>query len=776
MAKTRSKRPTPTRKPSPPRPPLAPETKGLILLLGVTLSLFSAVSFRLGHEELNWLGLLGYRYALGLFWVLGWGAYLLFGYFAWQAWRLLHSPHQAHGALQHTAFGIGLASLCFLLNIFVESWPQLAGEIRHLCWSQSFMSPVRGLGSLDRIALGGQPTYLILKDIPYLNLLRVLSPVGCTLVFSLTLAASVLLLADMNLADLGLQLRQWWARWLEQRAQKRRLEPALLGESAPPAKRTAVADAGLYRRPEAAAPPAPSAAPKEVKPVIKIAPTPEPSRKESAIQAQRVYNGEFEHYKLPSSGLLRPVKTMEAPHLKRELTRQAQVLEETLGSFGIDAKVGEIHCGPTIAQFEVHPAVGVKVQRIKALENDIALNMQARSVRILTPIPGKAAVGVEIPSPVPVEVSFAEILAAFASQPKRPEIPMMLGKTVTGEIVIGDLAKMPHCIIAGATGSGKSVCLNTIIMSILMTARPDEIRMLMVDPKKVELTHYSELPHMLAPVITDAQDACSALYWLVKEMEQRYEMLRRLQVRNISAFNARQVDEEKEAKLAEDLGREIPKRLPYYVGIIDELADLMMVANSDIETPIARIAQMARAVGIHLIVATQRPSREVITGLIKANFPTRIAFKVASRINSQIILDDVGAEMLLGNGDMLYLPPGTSQLIRAQGCYVADEEINRIISRVCEQAPAQYVMENFAAYAPENLSGKSAGGAEGSDPLFEQATQLCYEAGAASTTYLQRKLKIGYARAASLMDELEQAGIVGPADGAKPRKVIRPLD
>jgi S-DNA-T family DNA segregation ATPase FtsK/SpoIIIE len=776
MAKPRGKRPTPTPTRKPPRPPLTPETKGLMILLGVALSTMALVSFRLGREDLNWLGLLGYRYALGLFWLVGWGAYAALCYLAWQAWRLLHSPQKVHGALQQTSFAIALVSACFLLNVLTESWPQVAAELKSLCWSQSVQIPVRGAPIMERVALGGQPAYLLLKDIPYLNLLRVLSPIGCTLVFSLTFTASIVLLGEIQLASLVASCRSWWADWLRRRDERRALEPAFADEPVPVVKRTAVAqDAGLYRRPEptTAAPP-PS---REVKPVIKIAPpAPAPSKKEAAIQAQRTYNGEFEHYKLPASTLLREVKSTEAPHLKRELTRQAQVLEETLGSFGIDAKVGEIHCGPTIAQFEVHPAVGVKVQRIKALENDIALNMQARAVRILTPIPGKAAVGVEIPSPVPMEVSFGEILAAFACQAKRPEIPMMLGKTVTGEIVIGDLAKMPHCIIAGATGSGKSVCLNTIIMSILMTARPDEIRMLMVDPKKVELTHYSNLPHMLAPVITDAQDACSALYWLVKEMEQRYEMLRRLQVRNITAFNTRQVDEEKEAKLAEDLGRDVPKRLPYYVGIIDELADLMMVANSDIETPIARIAQMARAVGIHLIVATQRPSREVITGLIKANFPTRIAFKVASRINSQIILDDVGAEMLLGNGDMLYLPPGTSCLIRAQGCYVSDDEINRVINRVCEQAPPQYVMENFAAYAPENLSAKSVSGSEGQDALFEQASQLCYEAGAASTTYLQRKLKIGYARAASLMDELERAGIVGPADGAKPRKVLRPLD
>jgi S-DNA-T family DNA segregation ATPase FtsK/SpoIIIE len=303
-------------------------------------------------------------------------------------------------------------------------------------------------------------------------------------------------------------------------------------------------------------------------------------------------------------------------------------------------------------------------------------------------------------------------------------------------------------------------------MSIVLNARPDEVKLLMVDPKKVELTPYKDLPHMLAPVITEPRDACSALNWLVKEMEKRYEILKLIGVRNIDAFNTRTINEE----LEKSLDIPIPEKMPYYVGIIDELADLMMVASSDIETPIARIAQMARAVGIHLILATQRPSREVITGLIKANFPTRISFKVASRVNSQIILDEIGAESLLGNGDMLFLPPGSSLLMRAQGAYIRDEDINAVLQHISKQAPPQYVIQSFRQ--SDFSSALDREDENPTDPLYPQALETVLGTGNASTTFLQRKLKIGYARAASLIDLLEARGIVGPAEGAKPRKIL----
>jgi S-DNA-T family DNA segregation ATPase FtsK/SpoIIIE len=434
-------------------------------------------------------------------------------------------------------------------------------------------------------------------------------------------------------------------------------------------------------------------------------------------------------------------------------------------SFGIEAKVGQINCGPTITSFEVHPAIGVKVQKIKTLDNDIALNMEAKSIRIIAPIPGKAAVGIEVPNSQPQEVGFKDMLLAYQQSSQKFHIPILLGKAVNGDYVMSDLAKMPHCIIAGATGSGKSVCINTIVMSILLNAKPDEIKLLMIDPKKVELTPYTRLPHMLAPVITEPQGAAAALNWLVKEMEKRYEMLKLVGVRNIEAFNKRTIQPTENA-----LEREIPTFIPYIVGIIDELADLMMVASQDIETPIARIAQMARAVGIHLILATQRPSREVITGLIKANFPTRISFKVASRVNSQIVLDETGAETLLGNGDMLFLPPGSSHLIRAQGAFIRDEDIQSVIDNICQQAPTQYMIQSFDRLHEFNENHASQ--SSDLDSLYEQAKEVILSTGNASTTFLQRKLKIGYARAASLMDQLEKNGIVGPIEGSKPRKIF----
>jgi S-DNA-T family DNA segregation ATPase FtsK/SpoIIIE len=366
-------------------------------------------------------------------------------------------------------------------------------------------------------------------------------------------------------------------------------------------------------------------------------------------------------------------------------------------------------------------------------------------------------------------VGFKDMLLAYQQGTQKFHIPVLLGKAVNGDYVMNDLTKMPHCIIAGATGSGKSVCINTIVMAILLNARPDQIKLLMIDPKKVELTPYTKLPHMLAPVITEPRGACAALNWLVKEMEGRYDILKQLGVRNIEAFNNRVVNRD----LENSLDREIPEKMPYFVGIIDELADLMMVASSDIETPIARIAQMARAVGIHLVLATQRPSREVITGLIKANFPTRISFKVASRVNSQIILDETGAESLLGNGDMLFLPPGSSQLIRAQGAFIRDEDINATIKFICNQAPPNYIIQSFDSLNPNLEAKANSDGKEGNqDSLYLQALDIVRSTGKASTTFLQRKLKIGFPRAGTLMDELEANGVVTPGDGSKARKVL----
>ncbi|CCP92630.1 DNA translocase FtsK [Chlamydia trachomatis L2b/Canada1] len=466
---------------------------------------------------------------------------------------------------------------------------------------------------------------------------------------------------------------------------------------------------------------------------------------------------------LPQYHLLSKRNVRRPESLLEELKKKAAILQQTLASFGIEAAIGNICSGPTLAAFEVLPNTGVKVQKIKALENDIALNLQASSIRIIAPIPGKAAVGIEIPNPDPQPVNFRDLLEDYQKGTQRLQVPLLLGRKANGDNFWTDLATMPHLIIAGTTGSGKSVCINTIVMSLIMTSPPTDIKLVIVDPKKVELTGYSQLPHMLTPVITESKEAHSALIWLVREMELRYEILRFLGLRNIQSFNSRTRNVDIEASY----DKEIPEKMPFIVGIIDELSDLLLSSSHDIETPIVRLAQMARAVGIHLILATQRPSRDVITGLIKANFPSRIAFKVANKVNSQIIIDEPGAENLMGNGDMLVVSPGSFAPVRVQGAYICDDDINKVIKDLCSRFPCKYVIPSFNTYDdpgsmdPEDL-----------DPLFNQAKTLVLQTGNASTTFLQRKLKIGYARAASIIDQLEEARIVGPSEGAKPRQIL----
>lgn len=725
-----------------------PEIKGLILLSLCLIALLSLLSFRREGLHANYLGVVGWALGFALTWLLGLMSYALLAFLSWLGWQyLLNRPIPSLTA-KGVAFGCLVFSGCLLLNLCAEMG-LFGAWCEHKVYSESLFLELPYLHRVTRYNLGGVPLYYLYKDLPTLNLQSMLSNFGVGLTFSISAFVSLLLLTEVHLIPLLT-------------AAKKRL--AKKEEAEPPAsvsletlEKSLAAPAPIYPQPKEK---------KEIAIRTMESPKAPKTKRETAIEAQKIVNGDFTAYQLPPPSLLKEAKKVDHPSLKKDLKRQAEILEETLLSFGIEAKVGQINCGPTITAFEVHPAVGVKVQKIKTLENDIALNLQAKSIRIIAPIPGKAAVGVEIPSLYPQEVSFKELLLQYQQMPRKMMIPLLLGKAVLGDNVLCDLSRMPHCLIAGATGSGKSVCINTIIMSILMNARPDEIKLLMIDPKKVELTAYGNLPHMIAPVITEPHGAYSALNWLVKEMLQRYEILKQLGVRNIQAFNNRQIKPDLEAHLSIP----IPARMHGIVAIIDEFADLMMASSSDLETPIARIAQMARAVGIHLILATQRPSREVITGLIKANFPTRIAFKVSSRINSQIILDDVGAESLLGNGDMLFLPPGTSSLLRAQGAYISDDEIQRVVSFICDQAPPKYLIESFDQQRFDDTSISESSGAK--DSLYDQALSLVIDTQTASTTFLQRKLKIGYARAASLMDELESKGVIAPQEGAKPRRIL----
>ncbi|HCJ83197.1 MAG: cell division protein FtsK [Chlamydiae bacterium RIFCSPLOWO2_12_FULL_49_12] len=755
------------------------EVQGLALFAGALVLLLSLVSFNATDSAHNWLGLIGHSIAWSLHWCLGFSSYLLVSGSLLLGWKILSSRKTPPWKIKLVYLSLLLFSSSMLLNLFAETHPLFSSRFYHFSLSETLLLPDPFPHTSTRHFLGGVPLYSLYLDLPKFNLQRLLSNGGIFLTFSLLGTLSFFLFFDIALTKLSSAPSRLFV-WLRPKitpflreiflfsSQKSKEEPDLfLSEVEKSLTHSSSMPKPLYTPEEKREAP-PSAfllkkkAPEEQESALPAA------KREKALSSQRVYNGDFASYHLPPPSLLKNPKKIDQPALKKELRRQAEILEETLLSFGIEAKVGEIHSGPTITSFEVHPAIGVKVQKIKTLENDIALNLQAKAIRILAPIPGKAAVGIEIPSLYPQEVNLKELVSEYQKQPRRFHIPFLIGKTVSGESVMADLTRMPHCIIAGATGSGKSVCINTLILSILMNSRPDEVKLLLIDPKKVELTPYHELPHLISPVITEPRGAYAALSYLVKEMLIRYDILKQLGLRNINAFNNRKINQEFEASLSVA----IPVRMFCIVAVIDEFADLMMASSTDLETPIARIAQMARAVGIHLILATQRPSREVITGLIKANFPSRIAFKVASRVNSQIILDENGAESLLGNGDLLFLPPGSSHLIRAQGAFVGDEEIQRIVSYICDQAPPNYLIESFDRMpADEFLLSESS--EEGKDSLYDGALGIVLETRTASTTFLQRKLKIGYARAASLMDELEANGVIGPQDGSKPRQVFK---
>jgi len=472
-----------------------------------------------------------------------------------------------------------------------------------------------------------------------------------------------------------------------------------------------------------------------------------------------------------------------------ELQRVQQTLIDTLGQFGIAVAPGDITKGPTITRYEVYPAKGVRVDKIVSLERDLARATRAERINILAPIPGKDTVGIELANTRKVTVTLRELFESvdWEDAKGRCKLPLALGKDVYGKAIIADLAQMPHLLVAGTTGAGKSVCINALVASMLFRFTPEELRFIMIDPKVVELQHYNALPHLAFPVVTDPKKVLLALRWLIDEMERRYKMFARVGVRNIISFNARP-----KKKTAGDIGempkqdsgeikapREeetpIPEKIPYVVVVIDELADLMQTAPADVESAIARITQMARAAGIHLIVATQTPRADVITGVIKANIPSRIAFQVASKVDSRVILDENGADRLLGQGDMLYLPPSASRLIRAQGVLVTDEEIRRLVEFVSAQGkpafdPAMHEKLQAASGSTEEEVS------EEDEELVEKCLEIIRQEKRASTSLLQRRLRLGYTRAARIVDILEQRGILGPGEGAKPREILVDLD
>ncbi len=479
-------------------------------------------------------------------------------------------------------------------------------------------------------------------------------------------------------------------------------------------------------------------------------------------------------YVLPSLDLLYDPPPQESEkRMKEDMLEDSKKLEETLASFGIEAHVVEVNRGPVVTRYELQPAPGVKISSITGLSNDIALAMRAAHVRI-APIPGKAAVGIEIPNRTASAVFLREILASDAFTQNPSKLALALGKTIAGEPYVTDLARMPHLLVAGTTGSGKSVCINSMITSILYRAKPDEVKFIMVDPKRVELSIYNNIPHLLTPIVTEAKKACRALKWAVTEMDRRYSLFADVGVRDIDSYNKLVEKKKEESKTEEELINRIPlEKVPLIVIVIDELADLMMVARADNEDMITRLAQMARAVGLHLVLATQRPSVDVITGLIKANFPSRIAFQVSSKVDSRTILDGMGAEALLGRGDMLFSPGGTPKPIRLQGTYISNDEIQIITEYICNQQAAEYALPSFDKVA---LDEEDEGPTDAKDELYEEALRIVKKTKQASASMLQTHLGIGYPRARKIIEIMEREGFIGPMRGSKPREILIPDD
>ena len=484
----------------------------------------------------------------------------------------------------------------------------------------------------------------------------------------------------------------------------------------------------------------------------------------------------LEHkYEYPPIDLLKAGSGKKSANTESQLRETANKLQQTLKTFGVNVTVTNISCGPAVTRYEIQPEMGVKVSKIVGLADDIKLNLAAADIRIEAPIPGKAAVGIEVPNKENVMVAFRDLIDSKEFKESKSKISFAVGKDISGKTKVADIAKMPHLLIAGATGSGKSVCINTIIMSILYKADPNEVKLLMIDPKVVELSVYNGIPHLMIPVVTDPKKAAGALNWAVAEMTERYEKFAGANVREINGYNAK-VD-----SIEVPEGQERPQKMPQIVIIVDELADLMMVASNDVEQAICRLAQLARAAGIHLVIATQRPSVNVITGLIKANMPSRIAFAVTSGVDSRTILDMNGAEKLLGKGDMLFDPQGSPKPVRVQGAFVSDEEVSAVVEFITQNnAPAQYsdhVQKKMEDLQSSGSNGSIAisdndGADDGKDSYFSEAAKIIVDKEKASIGMLQRYLKVGFNRAARIMDQLEEAGIVGPEEGTKPRKVL----
>jgi len=674
----------------------------------------------------NAAGKTGALIAAYLIWGLGLAAFWLPAMFLGLAWQSHHEGLDDLGGLQAVS---GLGVILASAGLLSLGWPAVT-------WGGHWIYSGGGLGKL--IA----------------GLLRAsLNPTGAALALILVLLVSIMGATRLSyvglMALLGQGLRGTWGRGWRREEELPEAPPyhprrPAIGRRIVTQPQTGTEAEGPVLTPPVSAPPPPAA--------------------EAAAPKSRKAAPSSGDYTLPSLDLLDPSPPWNHQVQENAMLAQAQRLEDTLRHFGVEGRVTAIMTGPVVSRFEYEPALGVKISKITGLADDLALALKALSIRIVAPVPGKGVLGIEVPNPKRQVVALREILAEGAYQKSASRLTLALGKDIMGTPVVTDLAKMPHLLIAGATGSGKSVGLNAMILSILFKATPEEVRFLLVDPKRIELSMYENIPHLLHPVVFNPKEATTALHWAVGEMERRYALLSDLSVRNIDGYNQKARVKKPDPRIEEGI---MPRGLPYLVIVIDELADLMLVSSRDTEEYLIRLAQKARASGIHLIVATQRPSVDVITGLIKANFPTRISYQVSARTDSRVILDAMGAERLLGMGDLLFMPPGTSRLKRIHGPYVTDAEVSRVTEFLKAQAAPEY--EPGITEMRETEEEVAENGER--DEKYADAVELVAETRNASISMLQRRLRVGYNRAARIIETMEKEGLIGPSDGIKPREV-----
>ncbi len=732
------------------------EIRALCVITATFLLFFSLVSFQpsdltffnastMQRPPENWVGVLGAHVAWLLYFLFGLGSFAFFVLGLWMSWSLFRGkPILPHGRLQALGICLLLLTLMILSAIHLPKVPIGDGE-------------VASSGEIGALLAGW--------------LLSRIYPIGTHVLLSGVFFIALLLSTPLTFASISRAVcsaaRKWRSRITNlssqggQRTASPGENPATPSIEPLPKKTKRPAGDGRLQTQGSGPMLLDSAEAAESAPSQRVVP----------LQLPAPRPGE---YVLPPLELLEnhgpQAQTLDAAILENN----ARVLQEKLGDFGVQGEVVDILPGPVITMYEYAPAPGIKISRIVSLSDDLAMALKAVSIRVVAPIPGKAAIGIEVPNDIREMVSMREVLESKIFRDATARLTIVLGKDITGRPVVANLAKMPHLLIAGATGTGKSVCINALLTSLLYRNVPEELRLLLIDPKRIELNSYEGIPHLVHPVVTDAKRATRALRWAVQEMELRYRLLAEKNVRNIESYN-RVLEKEKAAPVPETVppGDANPLRhhkLPFLVIVIDELADLMMVASREVEESITRLAQMARACGIHLILATQRPSVDVLTGIIKANIPTRISFQVSSKIDSRTILDGGGAEALLGSGDMLFVPPGTAKLQRIHGAFVSDAEVQRVTEFWKVQQLSEDPLSERVDFEERSTDGGA--DAEELDERYDEAVQLVLETRQASISMLQRRLRVGYNRAARMIEMMEQQGIVGASDGIKPREVL----